>query len=168
MSVEGGDNWHWGGNEILKHILEELIGGFIKFIKYYTLGFPGGSDGKESACIAGDPGLIPGSGRSPGERNGNPLQYPWLEIPMEGGAWQATYSPWGHKESEQLHFHFTFMHRKTWKEKHELIVEFIDCITSRTGYRCLTYKNCTYVCQKLAWRIIFKSFVNGGINIFLR
>ena len=37
-------------------------------------GFPSGSDGKESACNAGDPGLIPGSGRSPGEGNGNPLQ----------------------------------------------------------------------------------------------
>ena len=46
-------------------------------------GFPGGSDGKESACNTGDPGLIPGSGRSPGEGNGNPLQYSCLENPME-------------------------------------------------------------------------------------
>ena len=46
-------------------------------------GFPGGSDCKESACNAGDPDLIPGSGRSPGEGNGNPLQYPCLENPME-------------------------------------------------------------------------------------
>ena len=45
------------------------------------------SDGKESACNAGDPGLIPGLGRSPGEGNGNPLQYSCLENPMEGGAW---------------------------------------------------------------------------------
>ena len=44
-------------------------------------GFPGGSDGKESACQAGDAGLIPGSGRSPGEGNGNTLQYSCLEIP---------------------------------------------------------------------------------------
>ena len=44
-----------------------------------NLGFPGGSDGKESACNAGDSGLIPGSGRSPGEGNGNPLQYSCLE-----------------------------------------------------------------------------------------
>ena len=42
-------------------------------------GFPGGSDGKESACSAGDPSLIPGSGRPPGEGNGNPLQYSCLE-----------------------------------------------------------------------------------------
>ena len=50
---------------------------------------PGGSDGKESACSAGDLGSILGSGRSPGEGNGNPLQYSCLENPMERGAWQA-------------------------------------------------------------------------------
>ena len=48
-----------------------------------------GSDGKESACNAGDLGSIPGSGRSPGEGNGNPLQYSCLENPMDGGAWWA-------------------------------------------------------------------------------
>ena len=53
-------------------------------------GFPGGSDGKESACNAGDLGLIPGSGRSPEERNGNPLQYSCLENPMDRGAWRFT------------------------------------------------------------------------------
>ena len=52
--------------------------------------FPGGSEGKASAYNAGDPGSIPGWGRSPGERNGNPLQYPRLENPMDGGAWWAT------------------------------------------------------------------------------
>ena len=54
------------------------------------MGFPGGSDGKESACNAGDPGKITGSGRSPGEGNGNPLQYSCLENSMDGGAWWAT------------------------------------------------------------------------------
>ena len=49
--------------------------------------FPDGSDGKESACNAGDLGSIPGLGRSPGEANGNPLQYSCLENPMDGGAW---------------------------------------------------------------------------------
>ena len=53
-------------------------------------GFPGGSDGKESVCNAGDVGLIPGSGRFPGEEKGYPLQYSGLENPMERGAWQAT------------------------------------------------------------------------------
>ena len=49
-------------------------------------GFPGGSDGKASACNAGEPGSILGSGRSPGEGNGNTLQHSCLENPMDGGA----------------------------------------------------------------------------------
>ena len=53
-------------------------------------GFAGGSDGKVSAYNAGDPGLIPGSGRSSGEGNGNPLQYSCLENPMDRGTWWAT------------------------------------------------------------------------------
>ena len=55
-----------------------------------TLGFPGGSDGEESACNVGDLGLIPGSGRSPGGGHGNPLQYSCLENLMDRGAWWAT------------------------------------------------------------------------------
>ena len=51
------------------------------------MNFPGGLDGKVSACNAGDPGSIPGLGRSAGEGNGNPLQYSGLENPMTGGAW---------------------------------------------------------------------------------
>ena len=54
------------------------------------MGFPGGSDGRVSACNVGVLGLIPGSGRSPGEGNGNPLQYSCLENSMDRGAWQAT------------------------------------------------------------------------------
>ena len=53
------------------------------------MGFPRSLVGKESACDAGDLGSIPGSGRSPGEGNGKPLQYSCLENPMDGGAWQA-------------------------------------------------------------------------------
>ena len=69
---EGGMNWEIG-------------------IDIYTLlGFPGGSDGKESACSVGDPGSVPGSGRCPGEGNGYPLQYSCLENSMDRGAWQAT------------------------------------------------------------------------------
>ena len=52
--------------------------------------FPGGSDSKESACSVGDTGSISESGRSPGEGNGNSLQYSCLENPMDGGVWQAT------------------------------------------------------------------------------
>ena len=67
--------------------------------------FPGGSDGKVSVYNEVDLGSIPGSGRIPGEGNGNPLQYSCLENPLDGGDW----CPWVHKESdttEQLHFHF--------------------------------------------------------------
>ena len=53
------------------------------------VGLPGGSDGKESVCNAGDLGLIPGSGRSPGKGNGNSLQYSCLENPMDRAVWQA-------------------------------------------------------------------------------
>ena len=72
--------------------------------------FPGGSDGKASAYNAGDPGLIPGLGRNPGEGNGNPLQYSCLEK-SHGCRGVVGYNPWGCKESdttEQLHFPFTF------------------------------------------------------------
>ena len=55
-----------------------------------VMGFPGCSDGIESACNVGDLGSILGWGRSPGGGNGNPLQYSWLENPMGGGAWWAT------------------------------------------------------------------------------
>ena len=53
-------------------------------------GFPGSSGVKAAACNVGDPGLIPRLGRSPGEGNGNTLQYSFLENPMDGGAWWAT------------------------------------------------------------------------------
>ena len=56
-------------------------------------GFPGGSDGQESVCNAGDLSSIPGLGRSPGEGNGNPFQYSCLENSMDRGAWWVTYSP---------------------------------------------------------------------------
>ena len=55
-----------------------------------SLGFPGGSDGKESTCNARDLGSVPGSGKSPGEGNGHPLQYSCLENSMVRGALQAT------------------------------------------------------------------------------
>ena len=54
------------------------------------MGFPGGSDGKESACSTGDLGSIPGAGRFPGEKHGKPFQYSHLENSMDRGGWQAT------------------------------------------------------------------------------
>ena len=60
---------------------------FNMLSRFVTSGFPGGSDGKASACNLGDPGSIPGLGRSSGEGNGNPLQYSCLKNFMDGGAW---------------------------------------------------------------------------------
>ena len=64
---------------------------FLIYASYQkSLDFSDGSDSKESACNAGSLGSIPGLGRSPGEENGNPLQYSWLENPKDRGAWQST------------------------------------------------------------------------------
>ena len=60
------------------------------YIYIIYIGFPGSSVGKKSACSEGDLRLIPGSRRSPGEGNGNPLQYSRLENPMDKGVWWAT------------------------------------------------------------------------------
>ena len=64
------------------------------------MAFPGGSAGTESDCNVGDLGSIPGLGRSPGEGNGNPLQYTCLEIPMNRGDWQGTGAAHGVAKSQ--------------------------------------------------------------------
>ena len=74
-----------------------------------TLGFSGDSDGKESACSTKDPGLIPGSGRSHGEGNGNPLQCPCLVNPMDRGAWRATVHGRELDMIEQLSMHYKLL-----------------------------------------------------------
>ena len=94
--------WGWGGAWALrvglagdqvsqKMATVVVIGSCWRFSWHLIAerGVPGGSEVKVSACNAGDLGSIPGLGRSPGERNGNPLQYPCLENPMDGGAWRA-------------------------------------------------------------------------------
>ena len=60
---------------------------YVREVGQSIVCFPGGSEGNASACNVGDQHLIPGSGKSPGEGNGNPLQYSCLENPMDGGAW---------------------------------------------------------------------------------
>ena len=94
--------------------MREFIGNW-KFDLKWILGFPGGSEVKASACNVGDLGSIPGSGRSPGEGNGNPLQYSCLENPMDRGAWQATVhgvaKSWT-RLSDFTSLHFTFQIRK--------------------------------------------------------
>ena len=74
-------------------------------------GFPGGSEVKVSACNAGDLGSIPGLGRSPGEGNGNPLQYSCLENPMDRGAWWATVHGVVKSRTQLSNFTFTFIHK---------------------------------------------------------
>ena len=71
------------------------------------LDFPGGSEGKASACNVGDLGSISGSGRSPGEGNGHPLQYSCLENPMDGGAWWATVHGVTKGQTQLSNFTFT-------------------------------------------------------------
>ena len=71
---------------------------------YLAPGFPGGSEVKASACNAVDLGPIPGSGRSPGEGNGNPFQYSCLENPMDGGAWWATVHSVAKSRTRLSHF----------------------------------------------------------------
>ena len=86
------------------------------------LGSPGGSDGKESACNVGDTSSISESGRSPGEGNGNPLQYSCLENPMDGGAWRATVHGVAESDTtEQLthNMHLSFLHVFSWLEKND-------------------------------------------------
>ena len=89
-------------------------------------GFPSDSDSTESACNVGNLGSIPGSGRSPGEENGNPLQYSWLGNPMDRGAWWVTVNG-GHKEldtTEQLTFNKVGQHSNSsrpWHTKRQLM-----------------------------------------------
>ena len=73
------------------------------------MAFPGGSDGKASAYNVGNPGSIPGLGGTPGEGNGNPLQYTCLENPMDGGSWQATVNGVAKSRTRLSDFTFTFI-----------------------------------------------------------
>ena len=114
----------WKG-QVIKIVSQYHSTKYLRITK--EKGFPGGSDGKVSACNAGDPGLIPGSGRSPGEGNGTPLQYSCLENPIDGWRSLAGCSPRGRKESdttERLHFHFS-PQRKTlskWRKLEDSIL----------------------------------------------
>ena len=90
-------------------------------------GFPGGSDGKESACSAGDTGSIPGSGRSPGEGNGNPFQYSCL-LKSHGQRSLVDYSSWGCKESDMTKrptLSYTFSYMRLLKLFNLLLLQFL-------------------------------------------
>ena len=75
-----------GGGEVMGISDLQLVRSRVNNLDLFR-GFPGGSEVKASASSAGDPGSIPGSGRSPGEGNGTPLQYSCLENPMDREAW---------------------------------------------------------------------------------
>ena len=98
------------------------------------VGFPGGSDGKESTCNAAEPGSIPGLGRSPGEGNGNPLQYSYLATSMNRGAWWAKVhgvaKSWT-KLNDQ-HFHFDVVGLSgLWKLGHKVYCDYSSKTTGR-------------------------------------
>ena len=71
----------------MEMLTNPMLAVIFKPVLTFLLGFPAGSDGKESACNVRDLDSIPGLGRFPGEGNGNPLQYSCLEYPMDRGAW---------------------------------------------------------------------------------
>ena len=86
-------------------------------------GFPGGLDGKESACNVGDPGSIPGSGSSPGGGHGNPLQYSCLENPIQSSL--VGYSPCSPKESDVPEWltHRERIHEASFSDSNEHVVD---------------------------------------------
>ena len=92
------------------HLTLKEIPLFVPYGIGLILGSPGGSDSKESACNAGDPGSIPGLRRSAGEWNGYPLQYSCLENYMDRGAWLATVH--GVPKSRLSDFHFHSVHSR--------------------------------------------------------
>ena len=108
-------------------------------IYIYIWMFPGDSDSKESACNAGEQGLIPGSGRFHGEGNGNPLQYSCLEDSMYRGAWWATV----HKESDMTEW------RPPTTHTHAYIC--INNIYSLPGPKCFCSPNACILSHESGW-----------------
>ena len=109
----------WGERFFFKNIYRRAININMHFPR--AMGFPGGSDGKESSSSAGDLGSIPESGRSPGEGNGNPLQYSCLENSMNRGAWWAIQSTGLHRVGHNwVTITFTFKDdRSIWRASYE-------------------------------------------------
>ena len=89
-------DWLLQGKQVFNNNRESSLYRTYTKAQKYERGFPGGSDGEESACSAGDLGSIPGLGRSSGEGNGNPLQYSCLENSMERGACRIGLQRVGH------------------------------------------------------------------------
>ena len=134
------------------------------FCVLYSL--PGGSDGKASACNAGDPGSIPGSGRSPGTGNGNPLQHSCLENPTDGGAWWATAH--GVIKSRTWLSDFTFFSFLSIVWKNVLIsclFWFLTC--SSPGFQSPLFEDCLFSVVYSWLRCYHKLIENKCVSLFL-
>ena len=109
-------SFHPGSSGFLPFLFWRYLTACLKMHYYSFLGFAGGSGGKESACNAGDPGSILGSGRSPWEGTGNLLQYSCLENAMDRGTWQAIVHgvaknwTWLSDSHTHTHTHTHFIH----------------------------------------------------------
>ena len=137
-------NFHnMNSRDYLRLVKENMFDHIFDTIKNYwkfeqafiSSGFPGGSDGKVSDCTAGDPGSIPGSGISPGGRNGNPLQYSCLENSMDRGAWWATVHGVAKSRTQLSDFtslHFTSFHQKKFKPLY-CMPSYIKCVQQVFG-----------------------------------
>ena len=121
------------------------------------MGLPGGSEGKAFACSAGDLGLIPGSGRSPGEGNGNPLQYSCLESPKNGGAWWATVHGVPKSRTQLSDFAFTKVNSEGLQLKPGRLL-FVCCSTVDLSYS-ISFR-CTAMC--FSYIYIFRFFSVTG------
>ena len=135
--------------------------------------YTGGSEVEASACNAGDLGSIPGSGRPPGEGNGNPLQYSCLENPMDGGAWWATVH--GVAESQTRLSNLTnFLHwalylhtlNHTCWQPYSCVLSMWHYCLSSTKTRFLHERIhasllyiCHHVCQPSFWSFSYLSFI---------
>ena len=138
------------------------------------LGFPGGSESKASACSAGDLGSIPGLGRSPGEGNGNPLQYSCLENPMDGGAWWATVHrvaksctiPLGHPSALAPSIQYRALNLD-WLLVSYMILYMFQCYSPRSSHPLplqqspidCSIHQCLFCC--LVYRVIVAIFLNS-------
>ena len=129
-----------------------------------TLSFPCGSDGKESACNVGDSGSIPGLGRSPGEGNGNPLQYSCLENSVDRGAWRAAVhrvtesatSEWLTLSDSNAHLPFLYPCLGVFSLLQWRLCLFLLSYTNELGLFCLaliTILILIFTCA--SWRVIF-------------
>ena len=124
-----------------------------------TMNFPGGSDIKELACKVGDLGSLPALGRSPGEGNGNPLQYSCLENPH--GQWSlVNYSLWGRKESDTTEWprtHTQHINFSCWEGK---VIKYIKHTPFLT-HKCIVQLFCS-LCLKCYFDLVLRSWIEAS------